>query len=151
MFKGFQNHWTPVLPLTELTSNPQAVELAGERIVLFRDNDEVWHAMLDKCPHRGAALSLGDITEEGWLRCGYHGWRFDGSGRCRGVPLSDLNEAAVDRISATALAVREIGGALWIYTASDPAAEPPDPVVPDSLEGNPRLFATGFYPSTLFT
>lgn len=140
MFERFPNRWTPVLPLTELTTNPLATEIAGVPIVLFADAAQQWHALVDRCPHRGAALSLGKVNEQGHLRCQYHGWRFDGAGRCTGVPLNELNDAALNKIRAGALPTREIGGALWVYTA--PTDDPPEPVLPESLEGDPTLFVT---------
>ncbi|MFW2404161.1 MAG: Rieske 2Fe-2S domain-containing protein [Gammaproteobacteria bacterium] len=140
MFERFPNRWTPVLPLSELRTNPLATEIAGEPIVLFADAEQQWHALVDRCPHRGAALSLGKVNTHGHLRCQYHGWRFDGAGRCTGVPLNELNEAALNKIRAGALPTREIGGALWVYTAL--TDDPPEPVLPESLEGDPRLFVT---------
>ncbi|NND35743.1 MAG: aromatic ring-hydroxylating dioxygenase subunit alpha [Gammaproteobacteria bacterium] len=140
MFERFPNRWTPVLPLTELTTNPLATDIAGEPVVLFADAEQQWHALIDRCPHRGAALSLGKVNEEGHLRCQYHGWRFDGAGRCTGVPLNELNAAALNKIRAGALPTREIGGALWVYTAL--TDDPPEPLLPESLEGDPRLFVT---------
>ena len=54
-----------------------------------------------RCPHRGASLVYG-IVEEGGLRCGYHGWKFDAAGKCidilaepglvAGVPRAGLRE-----------------------------------------------------------
>ena len=143
MFERFPNQWTPVLPLVELEANPLAIELAGERLVLFRDNEQQWHALRDYCPHRGARLSLGAVTDAGYLRCGYHGWRFDGAGRCTGVPLNGLNDAALRKIRADALPTRMIGGALWIYTATNPGDQDvPEPSLPESLQGDPTLFVT---------
>ena len=140
MFERFPHCWTPVLPLTELTSNPLAAEVAGEPIVLFQDGEQQWHALLDRCPHRGAALSLGKVNAQGQLRCQYHGWRFDGTGRCTGVPLNDLNDAALSKIRVGTLPTRQIGGALWVYTAI--TDDPPEPLLPESLEGDPTLFVT---------
>lgn len=140
MFERFPNRWTPVLPLSELSANPTAAEIAGERIVLFRDADEQWRALLDRCPHRGAALSLGKVTPEGHLRCRYHGWRYDGAGRCMAVPLNGLNDSALKKIRADALPTRQIGGAVWVYTGITDA--PPEPVLPPSLAGDPTLFVT---------
>lgn len=131
------------MPLSELQANPVGVELAGEPLVLFKDNDGHWHALKDYCPHRGAKLSLGIVNQAGYLRCGYHGWRFDGSGACTGAPLNDLNEAALQKIRATALPTRTIGGAVWVYTATDPAnADVPEPNLPESLTGDPSHFVT---------
>ena len=140
MFERFPNCWTPVLPLGALERNPMPVEIAGERLVLFADREERWHALADRCPHRGAALSLGVVNAEGRLRCQYHGWRFDGAGRCAGVPLNDLNDAALAKIRVASVPVRRIGGALWIYTAV--TDDPPEPLLPPSLEGDPTLFVT---------
>ena len=143
MFERFPNQWTPVIPLAELTTNPVSIELAGEALVLFKDNDGDWHALKDQCPHRGAKLSLGVVNKEGFLRCGYHGWRFDGEGACKGTPLNDLNAAALGKIQATALPTLEVGGALWVYTATDPASDDvPEPQLPDSLAGDPTHFVT---------
>jgi len=142
MFPLLRHQWTPVIPLVELTANPLGVELAGERVVLFRDGEDHWHALLDRCPHRGAALSLGSVTEDGSLQCRYHGWRFAGDGRCRRVPLNELGDRALARIRATALPTRELAGALWIYTGLPGEAPPPEPLVPESLRGPPREYGT---------
>lgn len=143
MFARFPNQWTPVLPLVALESNPMAVEVAGERLVLFRDNDRQWHALRDYCPHRGARLSLGSVTSAGHLRCGYHGWRYNGAGECTGVPLNELNAAALKKIRTDALPARVIAGAVWVYTAVDPTdPDVPEPPLPESLQGDPELFVT---------
>jgi phenylpropionate dioxygenase-like ring-hydroxylating dioxygenase large terminal subunit len=142
MFKQFANQWTPVIPLTELTANPMPVQLAGENLVLFKDADNEWRALRDHCPHRGARLSLGQVTPEGHLRCGYHGWRFDGAGACLGAPLNKLNDGALKKLAATALPTRLIGGAVWVYTSPVPADEAPSPLLPESLDGDPNLFVT---------
>ena len=143
MFASFPNQWTPAIPVSALTDNPQAVTVAGEPLVLFRDADDAWHALRDHCPHRGARLSLGVVTRDGRLRCGYHGWRFAGDGACLAAPLNDLNAAALEKCRATALPTRQIGGAIWVYTATEPHADDvPEPALPDSLTGDPSLFVT---------
>ena len=142
MFPLLRRQWTPVIPLVELTANPVGVEVAGERVVLFRDHRDTWHALLDRCPHRGAALSLGAVTDEGTLRCRYHGWRFGGDGSCQRVPLNELSPPALRKIRASSLPTRELAGALWIYTGLDADNDLPDPSVPDSLKGPPREYGT---------
>lgn len=127
----------------ELTRNPQAIEIAGERLVVFQAGDGRWHALLDRCPHRGAALSLGAVTDDGNLQCRYHGWRFRGDGVCTRVPLNDLTAMAVSSIRATAVPALELAGALWIYTGSlQDEAGPAPPELPASLQGPPRQFGT---------
>ncbi len=146
MFETFPNLWTPVLPLTQIDRNPMPAEIAGEKLVIFKDLSGEWHTLLDKCPHRGAALSLGDVTPEGEIRCRYHGWRFTGSGACTRVPMNDLNAQAIKKIRATALPTRLIGGCIWVYTSTQPLsreemASIPDPLLPDTMLGNPEAYA----------
>lgn len=95
--------------------------VAGERIVLFRDAEGRAVALIDRCPHRGVALSLGRVAG-GIVECPFHGWRFDGAGRNCHVPWNP--DARRERLGATALPVREAGGLVWLYTGFDPADEP---------------------------
>jgi len=119
------------------------VEIAGEKLVVFQSADGVWHALLDKCPHRGASLSLGLVTDDGNLQCRYHGWRFRGDGVCARVPLNELTPKAVGSIATTAVPVMELAGALWIYTGRlQDVPDPPAPELPTSLQGPPRQFGT---------
>jgi phenylpropionate dioxygenase-like ring-hydroxylating dioxygenase large terminal subunit len=137
-FAGFADVWTPVLQARRLRGRPVRVVVAGEPVVLFRDGRGGVGALIDRCPHRGAALSLGRVAADGTLECPYHGWRFDAAGANRAVPLNP--EARCDTLGAAALPVREIGELLWIYTRPG-AAAPPDPIVPDSLT-DPALSRT---------
>ncbi|MBL8225467.1 MAG: aromatic ring-hydroxylating dioxygenase subunit alpha [Chromatiales bacterium] len=141
MFDLCPRQWTPALPLTELRPGLTAFEAAGERLVAFREPGGPYRVLLDRCPHRQAALSLGELTPEGHVQCRYHGWRFDGAGACQRVPLNDLTPAALARIRVPSVPARALAGALWIYTATD-VADPPDPQLPASLEGDPERFGT---------
>ena len=85
-----QQLWHTVVDAHALRDAPLAVSLFGEPLVLWRDHGAV-HAWADRCPHRGARLSLGRVltTLQGpRLECPYHGWQFAGGGRCRHVPAA---------------------------------------------------------------
>jgi phenylpropionate dioxygenase-like ring-hydroxylating dioxygenase large terminal subunit len=43
MFESFPNLWTPVLPLTLIDRNPMPAEIAGEKLVIFKDTSDEWH------------------------------------------------------------------------------------------------------------
>jgi phenylpropionate dioxygenase-like ring-hydroxylating dioxygenase large terminal subunit len=66
------------------------------------------------------------VTPEGQLQCGYHGWRFDGTGSCKFVPsLSGAHEGKGRR--APAFATVEQDAHVWVYTAPDVAQPPVEP------------------------
>jgi phenylpropionate dioxygenase-like ring-hydroxylating dioxygenase large terminal subunit len=132
MFEGFARVWTPVALSAEVKGKPRGVTLAGERVVLFRSAQGV-HALLDRCPHRGVALSLGKVTRDGCLECPFHGWQFEGSGACAHVPMNEVSPEKREHLHATALPTRERGGLIWVFT--DPGTAPgSEPVMPALLE-----------------
>ncbi len=131
MFRHFQNVWSPVVPSSTLGKKPLATRLAGEPLVLFRTANGSVAAMIDRCPHRGVALSRGVVTEDGCLECPFHGWRFDASGACTKVPLNDVPPEKRARFGATALPARDAGGLVWVFTGTD--ASGTEPVVPEAL------------------
>jgi phenylpropionate dioxygenase-like ring-hydroxylating dioxygenase large terminal subunit len=81
--------WHPVCTLAELGETkggrgPLAVRLCGEDLVVA-DLGDGPVVLRDRCLHRSTKLSLGWIDGPA-LQCAYHGWRWDGEGRCVGVP-----------------------------------------------------------------
>jgi phenylpropionate dioxygenase-like ring-hydroxylating dioxygenase large terminal subunit len=134
---GFEDVWTPVALSSEVGTKPLQVRLASERLVLFRGAQGRVGALVDRCPHRGVALSQGKVGKDGCLECPFHGWRFAADGACTQVPLSPLPPEKRRHLGATAFPVRERGGLVWLYTR--PGAEPAEePFVPDALE-DPRF------------
>ncbi|NBC36723.1 Rieske 2Fe-2S domain-containing protein [Novosphingobium sp. FSY-8] len=129
MFPQFAALWTPVALATEVVAGrPYALVIADTRVVLFRDAAGDVAALIDRCPHRGVALSLGRV-EGGQIACPFHGWRFDGAGACTHVPWNP--DAKRGALSATALPVRVAGGLVWVHTA--PGAPDGEPFVPPVL------------------
>lgn len=137
LFAGFAGQWTPVDLASRLRrGRTLATRVAGEKVVLFRDAQGALGAMIDRCPHRGVALSLGRVTERGTLECPFHGWEMEKDGACARVPWCDLSEEKRTRLSATGLPVREAGGLLWIFTGTDAHGEEPD--LPEALAEDGR-------------
>lgn len=122
-----QQWWYPACMAHDLGRTPQAITLMDVPLVLFRDGAGAAHALLDRCPHRNAPLSLGRVHADGTLECGYHGWRFDGGGRCLAVPAlaTDLGQSPSSR-DAVARPVRELDGVIWVWGSPDvaPTREP---------------------------
>lgn len=82
---ALNRRWHPVAYSTEVKQQPFGTTLLGEPIVVWRDSSGKAHAMRDLCIHRGTALSLGRV-DGCEIVCAYHGWRFDGDGRCTRIP-----------------------------------------------------------------
>lgn len=76
--------WTAVAPARALGRRPLRVAFGDDALVLFRDGQAI-RALPDRCPHRMARLSGGTVRD-GVIECPYHGWQFDGTGRCRAIP-----------------------------------------------------------------
>jgi phenylpropionate dioxygenase-like ring-hydroxylating dioxygenase large terminal subunit len=122
LFDGFANVWTIVALGRDLPAGKLLpLKVAGERVVLFRGAQGKACALIDRCPHRGVALSLGKL-HDGIVECPFHGWRFDGEGRNCQVPWDP--DAKREQLGALALPVREIAGLLWLYTGFAPTEEP---------------------------
>lgn len=95
-------------------------------MVVFRDAAGRPNALIDRCPHRNVPLSLGTVTAEGELRCGYHGWCFDGGGNCTSIPGLGPQSASPARTVASHT-VTEADGFVWIWAGVDatPTGQPP--------------------------
>lgn len=85
LYRSLRDFWHPVMYAKDLaTDKPTGVILLDEPVVVARLNGGV-SAFRDLCVHRGAALSLGWI-ENDRLRCAYHGWTYNETGKCVEVP-----------------------------------------------------------------
>jgi len=126
MFTNFANVWTPVGVASTLKHKPVSMQLAGEMLVFFRDKAGRAAALIDRCPHRGVALSMGTVNGDGCLECPFHGWAFRGDGGCDHIPLSNMSAQNRQHYAATSLPLREIGGLLWVFTGQDPAGTEPE-------------------------
>lgn len=94
------------------TRFPLARTLLDTPLVLFRDAGDQVVALEDRCPHRNVALSLGAL-EMGTVRCGYHGWRFDGRGQCVEAP-TQLARAPLPTACVRRFEARERDGFVWV-------------------------------------
>src|SRR5260370_39558960 len=82
-FRGIKGYTAATSP------EPGAKALAGttcnEPLVIFRARDGAAAALTDRCPHRKAPLSSGEVVGND-IQCGYHGIRFAADGACTHVP-----------------------------------------------------------------
>ncbi|WP_375204967.1 aromatic ring-hydroxylating dioxygenase subunit alpha [Hyphococcus sp.] len=67
---------------------PFAIDILGEPIVIWRNEQGVLTALEDRCVHRLAPLSLGRC-EGDKIRCMYHGFLYERDGRIAEIPGQD--------------------------------------------------------------
>ena len=127
----------PVAQVDDLGASPLAVQLLSQAVVLWRDSADAVHAAADRCPHRGAALSMGRVDGD-LLECPYHGWRFDASGRCVAVPaLPQFVPPAGHR--ACTYSARTAYGLIWVALQADVPEDAPDLLPAFAAEADPDL------------
>ncbi|XP_077216135.1 translocon at the inner envelope membrane of chloroplasts 55-II [Tasmannia lanceolata] len=111
----WREEWYP-LYLTEQVPDdaPLGLTIFDRQIVLYRDGNGVLRCFEDRCPHRLAKLSEGQLID-GRLECLYHGWQFEGDGKC--VKIPQLPEGAKIPRSACARTyeVRDSQGVVWVW------------------------------------
>jgi phenylpropionate dioxygenase-like ring-hydroxylating dioxygenase large terminal subunit len=130
----FRSYWLPALLSEELPENgcaPVRVKLLSERLLAFRDSEGRYGLISEFCAHRGVSLWFGR-NEEGGIRCAYHGWKYDVSGRCIEVPSEPSENGFCARIKLTSYPLVEQGGVLWTYMGA-PDKQPPLPEFEFSL------------------
>jgi renierapurpurin 18,18'-hydroxylase len=80
------DYWYPLAWSHELAVGKAiSRHFAGDPIVLYRSAQGRVFALEDRCAHRQVPLHLGVVCGE-QLKCHYHGWTYDCSGRCVSVP-----------------------------------------------------------------
>jgi 5,5'-dehydrodivanillate O-demethylase len=116
-----RRYWMPVACVGELTDEKpiKSFRLLGEDLVVYRDRKGRYGVVGEKCPHRSASLAFGRVDEEG-IRCPYHGWKYDCTGRCIEQPAEPETGGFKDKIKHIAYPVEKLGGLLWAYLGPEP-------------------------------
>lgn len=129
--RGLRNAWYPVVPSYKVGGAPIGITRLCENIVLWRDRDGVVRALEDRCPHRGARLSLGwNLGDR--VACWYHGVEIDGSGCVVDVPAVESCPLKGER-RVRAYPVKESNGAVFLYFGDEAHREPCALTLPDEL------------------
>jgi phenylpropionate dioxygenase-like ring-hydroxylating dioxygenase large terminal subunit len=123
-----RNQWYTAATSAELADKPLARTICNEPMVLFRGDSGTAAALTDRCPHRKAPLSSGEVVGND-IQCGYHGIRFAADGACTHVP----GNAQVGRnFRARSFAVREMHGLVFVWLGEAALADPA--LIPDFSE-----------------
>lgn len=112
------NGWYAILPSKELRKNsrPLSINRFDLPLVIWRKKDDSIAVLLDKCPHRGAQLSLGKITDDA-IQCPFHGYQFEAKGSCIMAPEFCKS---IPKMRATVYPVHEALDMIWMYWGEGP-------------------------------
>ena len=110
--------WYALLPSKELPkkSRPLSINRFDLPLVIWRKKDGTIAILLDKCPHRGAQLSLGKITNDA-IECPFHGYQFETKGSCIMAPEFCKS---IPKLNATTYPAHEALDMIWMYWGEPP-------------------------------
>ncbi len=129
-FPAYPNGWFQIGYSDELEDRGvQPLEVFGRDLVLFRDAEGTARVLDAHCRHLGAHLGYGGTVDEGGLRCPFHGWLWNGDGRCTEIPYA----AKVPKgAQIGSWSVTERNGLLYLWHHAEGKA--PDREVPEIEE-----------------
>ncbi len=129
--KGLRGLWYPVLASWEVQSAPVGITRPGEQIVVWRNKDGRVQALEDRCPHRGARLSMGwNLGDR--IACWYHGVEVAGNGEVKDVPAVDKCPL-VGQQCVRSYNVQEAHGAIFLWFGVTADQQPDELTFPDEL------------------
>ena len=114
------NYWYVSARSKDVGRTPLARRVLGEDIVLYRTEDGGVVALRDRCPHRLAPLSMGELIGDE-IRCRYHGFRFNGDGKCVAIPGETVVPPTM-RVDAFPSVERH--QMVWTWMGNKDAADP---------------------------
>jgi nitrite reductase/ring-hydroxylating ferredoxin subunit len=136
------NYWLPFALSTHLAPGdaPLSVRLLGENFIALRAEDGRIGLLDEQCPHRRASLLLGRREGDG-VRCIYHGWKVDVSGRVVECPTQTVRaEQFAAKVPVRHFPVQESGGLAWAWLGA--AEAPPLPDLPFAEHNAPHSWLT---------
>jgi phenylpropionate dioxygenase-like ring-hydroxylating dioxygenase large terminal subunit len=118
-----KENWYAACTSAELCAKkPLGRVIMEEMIVLFRNLKGEPVALLDRCLHRNALLSEGDVFN-GCIGCPYHGWTYDQDGYCVNIPSEGPEIYRRQDKSIKNFPCVEQDGLIWVYMGD---ANPPE-------------------------
>ena len=142
-------YWYPVAFSHEVAQKPIAAQLLDQRLVLYRLANGKVTAARDLCLHRGIPLSMGFLEGDA-LVCAYHGFRYDGEGRCVCIPAHP-GAAIPPKLKLQTYPTEERYGLVWTRLVNDELKNLPEFdewLDPDYLTGASKLHRIGGFSRT---
>jgi phenylpropionate dioxygenase-like ring-hydroxylating dioxygenase large terminal subunit len=106
------HEWYPVAKSEDLSAGVKAIRLLEQDLVLWRSPQGIV-AWRDRCPHRGAKLSLGRISPENYFICPDLGLAYNSKGhRVDTSPHPDITPS--QQLKIEAFFAQERYGLIWV-------------------------------------
>ena len=136
MGRLLRRFWHPISRADKFApGRARALRFFGEEMTLYRGESGRTYLVAGRCAHRRTLLSTGWVQGEE-IRCMYHGWKYDGTGRCTEMPAE--KDTAPQTVKIAGYPTREYGGLIFAYMGEG-AAPPFELPRKDSLEAPNRL------------
>ena len=127
------NFWYPIVRSEDLApGKPEKVKLLGLNFVAFRDDEGKAQVLSDTCCHRGgslggawSSLENGPRIVNGCIVCPYHGWEFNGEGKCVNIPSIGYGTKPPARAKIDAYPVEEKYGIVFAFLGDLPENKRP--------------------------
>ena len=115
--------WQPVYVSERLKAGQTApIKIMNDEFTLYRGASGSPYVVGFRCAHRGTQLSIGWV-EGDYIRCFYHGWKYDGTGQCVEQPAE--NESFASKVRIRSYPTEEYLGLIFAYLGEGMA--PPFP------------------------
>jgi 5,5'-dehydrodivanillate O-demethylase oxygenase subunit len=117
-----RRYWHPIAIAAELTPErpKKRVRVLGEDLLVYLDPNGGYGLIGELCAHRGCSLLYG-FLEDGGIRCAYHGWLYDNTGKILEQPFEPEQSMLKHTVRQAAYPVQKVHGLLFAYLGPLPA------------------------------
>jgi Rieske 2Fe-2S family protein len=121
--KIFARQWICIMRTADLAEpgSFKTFDLAGESIIVTRDQEHRLGAFLNVCRHRGSRICVEPAGQRRAFQCPYHAWTYALDGRLTGAPnmtaMADFEPAEFGLLTVH---LREWLGYAWLCLAEQP-------------------------------
>ena len=114
-----RNAWYVVSESKNVAHELRAIRALGQPLVLYRTEAGAPVVLDDRCAHHRYPLSKSKLIGDN-IRCGYHGFTYESSGRCIWVPGTN----AKPKFGVRRYPCVEVGPWLWTWMGDPSKADP---------------------------
>jgi len=120
------NNWYAIAKASEIKKNKPVKRTVMEiPLVCWRNEQGEIQILMDRCIHRNAPLSEGQIVNN-CLVCPYHGWTFNETGSCVKIPSEGPHNERIPKQKVEKFPAMERYELVWVWMGREtvPSKEP---------------------------